>query len=424
MPPVHTGDQQARRSRASPLKVGSQFCLHICIPVDQLDLARLHVDRIVPICLDDDMLFAAEAAAKSERAAEGLANIFCDVKMRHRRSAVRPSTQTSSAGHSTIHNRIPPKMNSLVAWTAAVAPMLLLSRSVVAFAPIGRSIAQRSSLTAAAAATANNPAIQEVTSEGIYIVNAEPEPLPDPLHNDYYLLRHGQSEGNVEGVISSARSLATSEKHSLTPLGYEQGRDSAKQFLERVESEGDGGTADKKRRVFFYSSPFARARQTAQSCMDALLDDEANKKKVEELHLDIQTDAGVILEDGIMERYFGRLDDAAIHTYAYVWPVDMFTPFNTGFDVESVAAVSTRLRETIVKIDGNERHSDDAEEGDIVVMASHADVLQILQVYAAGAENPGIFSQYRFLNGEVRKMKRTVDSLPPPQPLAPPEKGT
>ena len=327
-------------------------------------------------------------------------------------------------GHSTIHNRIPPKMNSLVAWTAAVAPMLLLSRSVIAFAPIGRSIARRSSLTAAAAATANNPAIQEVTSEGIYIVNAEPEPLPDPLHNDYYLLRHGQSEGNVEGVISSARSLATSEKHSLTPLGYEQGRDSAKQFLERVESEGDGGTADKKRRVFFYSSPFARARQTAQSCMDALLDDEANNKKVEELHLDIQTDAGVILEDGIMERYFGRLDDAAIHTYAYVWPVDMFTPFNTGFDVESVAAVSTRLRETIVKIDGNERHSDDAEEGDIVVMASHADVLQILQVYAAGAENAGIFSQYRFLNGEVRKMKRTVDSLPPPQPLAPPEKGT
>ena len=322
-----------------------------------------------------------------------------------------------------FHHQSHPTMNSLVAWTAAVAPMLLLSRSAAAFAPIGRSIAQRSSLTAAAAATANNPAIQEVTSDGIYIVNAEPEPLPDPLHNDYYLLRHGQSEGNVEGVISSARSLATSEKHSLTPLGYEQGRDSAKQFLERVESEGDGGTTDRKRRVFFYSSPFARARQTAKACMDALLDDEVNKKKVEALHLDIQTDAGVILEDGIMERYFGRLDDAAIHTYAYVWPVDMFTPFNTGFDVESVAAVSTRLRETIVKIDGNERHSD-AEEGDIVVMASHADVLQILQVYAAGAENVGVFSQYRFTNGEVRKMKRTVDSLPPPQPLAPPEKGT
>ena len=155
---------------------------------------------------------------------------------------------------------------------------------MAAFAPIGRLVAQRSPLiaartTAAAAATAN-PAITEITDEGVYIVNAEPERLPDPLHNDYYLLRHGQSEGNVEGVISSARSLATSEKHSLTPLGYEQGRDSAKQLLDKIESEGDGGTADKKRRVFFYSSPFARARQTAKACMDALLDDVANKKKV------------------------------------------------------------------------------------------------------------------------------------------------
>jgi broad specificity phosphatase PhoE len=342
-----------------------------------------------------------------------------------------PKTQTSSlpASADRRHRRPPARhsfhptpgmMNSLL-WTAAVSPMLLLSRPVAAFAPMGRSIAQHSSLATAAASA--NSAITEITENGVYVVNAEPDPLPDPLHNDYYLLRHGQSEGNVEGVISSARSLATSEKHSLTPLGYEQGRESAKQLLEKIESEGDGGTAGKKRRVFFYSSPFARARQTAKACMDALLDDEVNKKKVGELHLDIQTDAGVLLEDGIMERYFGRLDDAAIHTYAYVWPVDMFTPFNTGFDVESVAAVSTRLRETVMKIDGSERHSD-AEEGDILVMASHADVLQILQVYASGAENVGLFSQFRFANGEIRKMKRTVDSLPTPQPLAPPEKGT
>ena len=332
--------------------------------------------------------------------------------------------QERARTHVIFHRSIGSKMNNPLLWTAAVAPMLLSTRTVAAFAPFARSAAQRSPLTAArittAAATAN-PAITAITDEGVYIVNAEPDRLPDPLHNDYYLLRHGQSEGNVEGVISSARSLATSEKHSLTPLGYEQGRDSAKQLLDKIESEGDGGTTDKKRRVFFYSSPFARARQTAKACMDALLDDEANRKKVEELNLDIQS--GIILEDGIMERYFGRLDDAAIHTYAYVWPVDMFTPFNTGFEVESVAAVSTRLRETVMKIDESERHSD-AEEGDIVVMASHADVLQILQVYASGAENVGLFSQYRFANGEIRKMKRTVESLPTPQPLAPPEKGT
>mmetsp|Transcript_20614 Transcript_20614/g.42024 ORF Transcript_20614/g.42024 Transcript_20614/m.42024 type:complete len:308 (+) Transcript_20614:238-1161(+) len=302
-------------------------------------------------------------------------------------------------------------------WTAA-ATMLLYSRSTIAFTATGR---RSLALGLRATRLQTDAAPTTVTKDGTLIVNSMPPPLPNPLHNEFYLLRHGQSEGNVEGVISSARSLATSEKHSLTPLGYEQGRESARKLLECIEREGDGGTAEAKRRVFFYSSPFARARQTAQSCMDALMDDGANKEKVDKLNLDVQTD--LILEDGIMERFFGRLDAEAIHTYGYVWPVDMFLTTHTAFDVESVAAVSTRIRETIMRIDEHERHAD-VEEGDIVVMASHADVLQITQVYAAGAENVGTFSQYRFTNGEVRKMKRTIDSLPEAQPLKPPEKGT
>lgn len=62
--------------------------------------------------------------------------------------------------------------------------------------------------------------------DGVYTVNKMPEPLPFPLKNSYYLLRHGQSWGNVEGVISSSRSLATSEKHGLTPLGVQQATES------------------------------------------------------------------------------------------------------------------------------------------------------------------------------------------------------
>lgn len=317
--------------------------------------------------------------------------------------------------------------NHLPLWTTG-ALMLLFSRSIIAFSATAtsrqsatRGLRVRATRLLSSKTSADAAQEGTITKDGILIVNSMPPPLPDPLHNEYYLLRHGQSEGNVEGVISSARSLATSEKHSLTRLGYEQGRESAKKLLERIESEGDGGTADKKRRVFFYSSPFARARQTAQSCMDALMDDRDNKEKGEELHLDVQTD--VILEDGVMERFFGRLDDEAIHTYAWVWPIDLVNTTHTAFEVESVAAVSTRIRETIMRIDEHERHAD-TEEGDIVVMASHADVLQITQVYAAGAENVGTFSQYRFTNGEVRKMKRTIDSLPEAQPLKPPQKGT
>lgn len=213
--------------------------------------------------------------------------------------------------------------------------------------------------------------------------------------------------------------MATSEKHGLTPLGYEQGRASAADLLKFIKESGDGEeSSDKPKRVFFYSSPFARARQTAEACIEGLNTDE-NKKVVEELNLEIKED--LIIEDGMMERFFGRLDDAAIHTYAYVWPVDMFDTCHVAFEVESVAAVSTRLRETILKIEENSVHK---EGGDSVVFTSHADVLQILQLYASGAENVGMFSSYRFTNGEVRPMGRSVDTLPEPQPLEPPKPGT
>lgn len=255
----------------------------------------------------------------------------------------------------------------------------------------------------------------EVTKDGVYICTEMPPPLPENLKNTYYLLRHGQSWGNVEGVISSARSLATSEKHGLTPLGYEQGFDSSTDMLELIRTNKEESDTGK---VYFYSSPFSRARQTAEACLDGLSSDE-NQKTVEDLKLDIQIE--MIIEDGLMERFFGRLDDAAIHTYAYVWPVDMFDPCHVAFEVESVAAVSTRLRETILKIEESTVHE---EGGDTIVLTSHADVLQIMQLYAAGAENVGMFSSYRFKNGEVRLMGRSVDVLPEPQPLEPPKRGT
>ena len=59
-----------------------------------------------------------------------------------------------------------------------------------------------------------------------------------------------------------------------------------------------------------------------------------------------------------------------------------------------------------------------------VVLTSHADVLQISQLYGCNAPNVGTFSSYRFGNGEVRAMARTPDSLPDPSPLRAPMRGT
>ena len=133
--------------------------------------------------------------------------------------------------------------------------------------------------------------VEEITENGVYIVKQMPPPLPE-LKNSYYLLRHGQSWGNVEAVIFSSRSLATSEKHGLTPLGYDQGKISAKKFLRLLEKEEENG-----KRIFFYSSPFARARQTAQASLDGLSE---CKDDLDRLGLDLRFD--VILEDGLMER--------------------------------------------------------------------------------------------------------------------------
>jgi len=139
-------------------------------------------------------------------------------------------------------------------------------------------------------------------------------------------------------------------------------------------------------------------------------------KKVQALGLTVNDD--ILLDEGLMERFFGRLDGKELATYAYVWPVDMFEPTHTAFDVESVAAVSTRIRSTLLNIDSQYEGG-----GNHIVLTSHADVLQITQVYAAGLGNVGKFSQYRFGNGEVRRMGREVSSLPEAVPLQPPKRG-
>lgn len=260
-------------------------------------------------------------------------------------------------------------------------------------------------------ATVTDEVIEEARNMMPEIVDKMPDPLPANLKNHYYMLRHGQSTANIAEIISSSRSLAYSEKHGLTAFGYEQGKTSANQLLDILEQEG----AKSGQKVVFVSSPFARAKQTAEACMDGLMDIEGNEERIEAMGLKIE--GTIEIENGLMERYFGRLDADRIYTYAYVWPMDRIDATHTAFDVESVAAVCTRLSRVV---DRCEEQFEDTH----IVWVSHADVLQIGQLYAANAENVGLFSSYRFTNGEVRAMKNTPDSLPDPVPLEAPKRGT
>lgn len=272
---------------------------------------------------------------------------------------------------------------------------------------------------AAAAAAGEGDSSNRPTTipDDVQIVSAMPDPLPSDLKNQYYLLRHGQSTANVASIISSSRSLAYSTKHGLTALGKEQGQQAATQLVNVLEQEiqqreGD----DNKQQIIFISSPFARAHQTAEACLKELQNQNDLQTRIDKLGLELYPE--IVLNEKLMERYFGRLDNEAIYTYAYVWPVDKFDVTHTAFDVESVAAVCTRLRALIVD------ELESTYQNCHLVLTSHADVLQIAQLYAAGAENVGTFSSYRFGNGEVRPMKRTVDSLPDPIDLEAPQRGT
>ena len=275
--------------------------------------------------------------------------------------------------------------------------------------------------------TADKDHIEQVRNSMPTVVDGMPGYLEaDKLQNEYFFLRHGQSTANVAEVISSSRSLAYSERHGLTELGYDQGFQSATKLLDVLEEQMSKKTAPQsqdsttKKKLVFISSPFARARQTAEACLDGLLRRSTGAEDIEgriqKLGLDVQDE--VLIEDLLMERYFGRLDNEAIYTYSYVWPLDKFNVTHTAFDVESVAAVCHRWHDLIEKIES-------VFEDCYIVLTSHADVLQIGQLYAAHADNVGAFSSYRFTNGEVRPMAvAQPNTLPDPVPLDPPKRGT
>jgi broad specificity phosphatase PhoE len=284
------------------------------------------------------------------------------------------------------------------------------------------------------------------------------------LHNQYYLLRHGQSTSNVQGIISSNRALAYSTVHGLTELGQSQATDAAPVLWDLIQNHIQSSNVSQPsqsdtqvHKIIFVASPFARAYETAQVCRDALVDwipqHQQQTASLNAIHNNVVVQVGphIDVRDELVERYFGRLDGQELFTYAYVWPLDKFNVTHTAFDTESVAAVCSRIRQCILQLEQDyggsfqaESDKDDNEKGDDedhddatatkptttttqyhIVLTSHADVLQITQLYAAGHDNVGEFSSYRFQNGEVRYMTvGSTENLPPPNPLPRPVRGT
>lgn len=226
------------------------------------------------------------------------------------------------------------------------------------------------------------------------------------LRNRYFGLRHGQSEANVEGVISSNAAVAT-QRHGLTPLGRTQARQAATRLVDLVGREALDS-------LHFYSSDFCRARETAEETLAAVQNvvrfersiDREDRIDLADLPTCLQQ---VHMTPSIRERCFGDLDGAPLSEYKLVWPRDHVSARHGFKGVEGVEQVAERVRDLVLELEAE-------HDGAAIVLVSHADVLQIAGSFIAGAD-PRAFSSYRFQNGEVRAFLQDAGALPPPRPL-------
>jgi len=163
-------------------------------------------------------------------------------------------------------------------------------------------------------------------------------------NNQFFLLRHGNSEANAQKIISSDPKIST-VTHGLTPLGEDQANAAGELFSQLELSNVN---------VVVHSSDFKRALETANIF--------ASKQK----------DVNVVVEKALRERNFGSLNGEADDQYQKVWDIDRGDSAHTEFGVESVESVATRTLFLVERLN-------DVYENKTIVLVAHGDVLQILQ---------------------------------------------
>lgn len=164
-------------------------------------------------------------------------------------------------------------------------------------------------------------------------VPSQPSPIlsPNNLRNKYYGLRHGESEANVEGVISSNPTVGCT-RHGLTAKGITQSRESAVELINKIGREN-------LLKTVFISSDFTRAKQTAHEAIAAL----NNILGFEDGSRANPPHWNVHLNALLRERFFGELDAQPLIFYNWVWPLDLIDATNKRHEVESIVDVQSRV---------------------------------------------------------------------------------
>lgn len=200
------------------------------------------------------------------------------------------------------------------------------------------------------------------------------------LTNRYLVMRHGQSEANVAGIIASSPKIGCYQ-YGLSDVGKKQAQQAIDPSL------------DLHSKVRILSSDFLRAKETADIVHRAL-----NAVHPIEFTLNLR------------ERFFGDLDGLDDSQYQNVWTIDKDNPDHHEFGVESATEVVQRSSELIGQLEQQ-------FSAETFLLVAHGDVLQLLQTWfqqVPASEH----RQLEHLNtAEIRQLYQPAQETPvPPSP--------
>ncbi len=195
-----------------------------------------------------------------------------------------------------------------------------------------------------------------------------PTPAKSGNASSFCLLRHGQSEANVRGLIASSPAAAY-EGFGLTDVGRSQVRTSLLAAL-------DAGILP--RHCHVVSSPLRRARESAAIAADVL-------------------GTTVRVDPRLAERGFGEFELASDAHYERVWSEDRVDPTHERWGVESIQSILDRMTALL-----RELHESDSTA--TFLLCTHGDVASVTLCATQGLS----LSQHREVgalgNGEVRRL--------------------
>ena len=189
--------------------------------------------------------------------------------------------------------------------------------------------------------------------------------------NRFWIMRHGQSLANVEGIVVSDPENGV-DNYGLSATGISQVELSYQNNQREVNSL-DAGT-------MIVSSDFKRARETATI-----------------MHRLLACDHNIEFDSRIRERYFGQYELASDCCYPDVWSLDEHNADHEDREVESVNKVARRVVSLLESLDYS------ASKQNFLLVA-HGDVLQILQTVVSGMKTSKHRSMAHLETAEIRQL--------------------